>query len=213
MQLSLSTATNFADKKTTHTSIALLLTSMALLGCQSTKVVQPIATTTLPTVTTPNASLPNRFNINGKIGITSPQQVGSAFYTWSQVDNNFGINLSGALGVGQTNIHYDGNTATITSEKINNSTHTLTARSPEELLQQVAGWQAPISQLPYWILGKYAPSDSNNQLDAQGRLSIANNSGWTANFNYDGDKPNLPSKITMNKPDGVKVVLTINHLK
>lgn len=191
---------------------ALTLSTVSLIGCQTApKAVTPTTPTPIiNTSTLPNADLPQRFTINGKIGVKSPQQTGSAFYTWSQAQDNFAIGLEGVLGVGRTDINYDGNIATIKSEKIPTESHTLTARSPEELLQKVSGWNAPISQLPYWILGKYAPSDSNNQLDAQNRLSVAHNSDWTANFSYDGSS-NLPSKIVMKNND-TQVTLVINHL-
>lgn len=201
-------------RNTPLTYLSLILVSLMLSACQSNPISNNPTITATPMVNTnlPNANLPNRFEINGKIGVTTPQQAGSAFYTWSQQDNVFAIDLSGVLGVGQTHITYNGNIASITSEKINNTTHTLTARSPEELLQQVANWQAPISQLPYWIMGKYAPSDGNNQLDTLQRLSIAHNSDWTANFSYEPTQK-LPNKITMQKATGEKVILTINHLK
>lgn len=207
--------------KTPQTLIALMLMPFLLLGCQTTLKAPPNTVTPInpnqiaPTL--PNTDLPQRFNINGKIGVKSPNQTGSAFYTWSQAQNDFAINLEGILGVGRTNIRYDGNLATIISEKIPTENHTLTARSPEELLQKVSGWQAPISQLPYWILGKYAPSDSNNQLDAQGHLSVAHNGDWTAEFSYDNSNTaanlqRLPRKIIMKNTANTQVTLVINHL-
>lgn len=194
--------------------IPTMLTTLTLYGCQSVPnapipAVSP--TVTAPTPTLPNADLPQHFTINGKIGVKSPKQTGSAFYTWSQVQDNFAIGIEGILGVGRADIRYEGNLATIKSDSIRTENHTLTAQSPEALLQKVSGWNAPISQLPYWILGKYAPSDSNNQRDAQGRLSVAQNSDWTANFSYEGSNPKLPSKIIMKNAD-TQVTLVINHL-
>ena len=53
------------------------------------------------------------FNITGKIGVTTPAndttgtQGGSAFYT-SVSKNGFAIELICALGIGKTNIEYNG---------------------------------------------------------------------------------------------------------
>lgn len=44
-------------------------------------------------------------------------QGGSAFYAWGQQNDRFAIELIGALGIGKTNIEYDGQTATLVSEK------------------------------------------------------------------------------------------------
>lgn len=185
---------------------ALLITS----GCQS---LQGASATTGPSSMIPVQKL-DTFNITGKIGVTTPAngttsagaQGGSAFYAWGQQQERFAIELIGALGIGKTNIEYDGQTATLISEK----TGTLTADNPETLLQKATGWQAPISQMPYWISGRSAPSDSAPKLDAQGRLISSVNGEWTASFTYKGaDK--LPVKISAVQPAGHKVVMTINH--
>ncbi len=188
--------------------LAIATMSAALLvisGCQSLPKNQAVTTPT----TIPTEKLSD-FNINGKIGVTMPAdtgtQGGSAFYAWGQQNERFAIELIGALGIGKTNIEYDGQTATLVSEK----TGTLTADDPETLLQQATGWQAPISQMPYWISGRAAPSDSAPQLDAQNRLISSANGDWSASFNYKGNDK-LPNKITAVQPAGHKVVMTINH--
>lgn len=192
---------------------ALLITS----GCQS---LQSAATppTSSPTM---QAQKLDNFTINGKIGVTMPSmpqstpadgsvdagtQGGSAFYAWGQQNDRFAIELIGALGIGKTNIEYNGQTATLVSEK----TGTLTADNPETLLLEATGWQAPISQMPYWISGRSAPSDSNAQMDAQNRLISSVNGPWTANFSYKGSDK-LPNKISATQSQGQKVIMTINH--
>ena len=182
-------------------------------GCQSLKT---SSTTNQPsTMQGQNTEQPKKlesFNITGKIGVTMPAadmsgtQGGSAFYAWGQEKDRFAIELIGALGIGKTNIEYNGQTATLISEK----TGTLTADNPETLLQKATGWQAPISQMPYWISGRPAPSDSAPQLDAQNRLVSSVNGDWSASFTYKGDDK-LPSKISAVQPQGNKVVMTINH--
>lgn len=198
--------------------LALLTTMVAAIaitsGCQSLKTGNE---TNQPTATVQgqNAEQPKKlesFNITGKIGVTTPAndttgtQGGSAFYAWGQENDRFAIELIGALGIGKTNIEYNGQTATLVSEK----TGTLTANDPETLLKKATGWQAPISQMPYWISGRPAPSDSEPQLDAQNRLISSVNGEWRASFTYKGSDK-LPSKISAVQPQGNKVVMTINH--
>lgn len=184
-------------------------------GCQSIPSSQANATTT----STLQAQKLESFTINGKIGVTMPSvpsatdgsnagtQGGSAFYTWGQEENRFAIELMGALGIGKTNIEYDGQTATLVSEK----TGSLSAEDPEALLQKATGWQAPISQMPYWISGRSAPSDTAPRTDTQNRLVSSVNGNWSAKFAYDGNEK-LPNKIIATQPQGQKVVMTINHL-
>ncbi|WP_314885187.1 lipoprotein insertase outer membrane protein LolB [Psychrobacter immobilis] len=189
---------------------ALVITS----GCQSLKTANA---TNQPSTTLQgqNAEPPQKlenFNITGKIGVTMPAndttgtQGGSAFYAWGQQNDRFAIELIGALGIGKTNIEYNGQTATLVSEK----TGTLTADDPETLLKKATGWQAPISQMPYWISGRPAPSDSTPQLDDQNRLISSVNGEWSASFTYKGSDK-LPNKISAVLPQGNKVVMTINH--
>ena len=208
------------SKKHQPTKLALFTALTAALvitsGCQSLKTAnatnQPIGT-----VQGQNAEQPKKlenFNITGKIGVTTPgkdntgNQGGSAFYAWGQQDDRFAIELIGALGIGKTNIEYNGQSATLISEK----TGTLTADDPETLLKKSTGWQAPISQMPYWISGRPAPSDSAPQLDAQNRLISAVNGEWQASFTYKGNDK-LPNKISAVQSQGNKVVMTIDHQK
>ena len=203
-------------KKTQPTKLALFtaLTTALMItsGCQSLKTAnatnQPICTV---------QGQPKKlesFNITGKIGVTTPSkdnsgnQGGSAFYAWGQQNDRFAIELIGALGIGKTNIEYNGQSATLVSEK----TGTLTADDPETLLKKATGWQAPISQMPYWISGRPAPSDSAPQLDAQNRLISSVNGEWQASFTYKGNDK-LPNKISAMQSQGNKVVMTIDHQK
>ena len=191
---------------------ALVITS----GCQSLKTAnatnQPVGTVQGQKPEQPK-KLEN-FNITGKIGVTTPgkdnsgNQGGSAFYAWGQQNDRFAIELIGALGIGKTNIEYNGQSATLVSEK----TGTLTAADPETLLKKATGWQAPISQMPYWISGRPAPSDSAPQLDDQNRLISSVNGEWQANFSYKGNDK-LPNKISAVQSQGNKVVMTIDHQK
>lgn len=191
------------------TSVAALTTALLLVsGCQSL----PSSSATGTTSSTLPVQKLNNFNITGKIGVTMPAsesgtQGGSAFYAWGQQNERFAIELIGALGIGKTNIEYDGQSATLVSEK----TGMLTADNPETLLQKATGWQAPISQMPYWIAGRAAPSDSAPQTDTQNRLTLATNGEWTASFTYKGNDI-LPNKISAMQPSGHKVVMTITHL-
>lgn len=201
---------------------------LAATGCQSMKTKSvPASVITMPSdsttaggsattgdsvVTPVTPSKLEAFTINGKIGITTPAtaqapaQANSAFYAWGQQGDRFAIELVGALGIGKTNIEYNGQTASLVSEK----TGTMTASNPDELLKKATGWQVPISQLPYWISGKPAPSDSGQQVDEAGRLVAAVNGDWTANFTYEDTKM-LPNKVLVRSDYGHKVVMTIVH--
>lgn len=174
--------------------------ALVMAGCQSLPQTTP--------TTTPTINAPIQFNISGKIGITTAMpdgnQSNTAFYAWAQQGERFAIDLTGALGIGATAISFDGKTATLQSERTGN----ISADSPEELLLEATGWQAPISQLPYWIVGRAAPSDSHHQYDSKGQLAQAVNGEWTATFEYKG---NTPSRLRITHTDGHRIIMSIVH--
>ncbi len=191
-------------KLTTITAAAVLLSACASTGHYA----KPIEQQALNSAEATNA--PMRFSITGKIGITTrsadgSNQGGSAFYGWSQDAERFSIDLTGALGLGATQIRYNGQTATLMSER----TGLISAASPEELLTTATGWHAPISQLPYWIMGKSAPDDSERMTDKSNRLTDAKNGDWTAVFEY--GQARTPERLRITHTDGHRVVMTINH--
>lgn len=185
----------------------IILFTAFILACQSNHSSQ---------ITTPNDSQPYalaqkntqpRFAIIGKIGITTitpeGKKAGSAFYTWGQDGQRFAIHLTGALGMGAIHILFDGDTASLTSDNT-----TILAKTPEELLSKATGWQAPISQLPYWIMGRSAPNDSNPVI-INHQLVKTSHSDWTVNFEYATN--NLPNRLIINHTTGHRVVITISH--
>ncbi|MBC7750421.1 MAG: outer membrane lipoprotein LolB [Candidatus Saccharibacteria bacterium] len=173
----------------------------ALTACQT---LRPPTLPTLPptelltTPTTVAAITPTsiHFSITGKIGVRTAKQSGSAFYAWSQDGERFAIDLTGALGIGQTHIQGIPDHVTLQSAK----TGLIEASTPEELLERATGWQAPISYLPYWIDGQSANADSAAKRDMQNRLQTLNEGGWDVVFNYDDQSQmKYPNRLVMNQ--------------
>lgn len=164
--------------------------SLGLSGCQKT-LKAPVLSTPLPS----QEVVKTQFSIAGKIGVRTPQQNGSAFYAWTQVNNYFAIDLTGALGIGQTRIEGIPGQVSLTSAK----TGTLQAATPEELLHQATGWQAPISYLVSWVQGKPASVEARAKYDEHQRLDQLNEGGWQVQFSYDTSEK-LPQKLVMVQP-------------
>lgn len=121
--------------------VALCSSSVLLLtGCQHLS--QP-----KKTIISPQVQDENNFSLQGKIGVRTPQQSGSAFFTWIQQQDQFDIELTGILGVGKTQIQGKSGEVTLNSSK----TGLITASSPEELLekQQVGKHQLCTSHIGY----------------------------------------------------------------
>ncbi|SDB89893.1 lipoprotein insertase outer membrane protein LolB [Acinetobacter boissieri] len=175
----------------THPQHILLIGVVIFLtGCQQyqkTKInPPPVLAPATQTTTTPS----NQFSVQGKIGIKTPTQSGSAFFTWQQDQDTFNIELSGALGIGKTNIQGNSHHATLISAK----TGTIESESPEQLLKQATGWNAPIGNLTAWIQGQAATSQAQIQHDSENRINQLDEDGWQVNFSYHPAQE-LPNKI------------------
>lgn len=170
-----------------HLSTLLLSLSLTgLVGCQSIKTAPNIAS---------NSQVPaaEQFKITGKIGVRTPKQNGSAFYGWTQVGEQFAIDLTGALGIGQTSIRGKSGDVTLTSSK----TGTLKAQTPEELLFKATGWQAPITHLISWVNGQAVTASAKTEKDAQGRNIAIQEGGWSATLNYENEAAKYPNKLNL----------------
>lgn len=134
----------------------------------------------------------SQFNLQGKIGVKTPQQSGSAFFTWQQNQDQFDIVLSGILGVGKTQIKGQPGEVTLNSAK----TGLVTAESPEDLLEQATGWRTPITNLVHWVQAKPASLKADLQKDEQQRIQQIIEDGWTVNLSYN-QTAILPNKLIL----------------
>ena len=167
-------------------SLLLCLSLTGLVGCQTIK--------TAPSIPT-NSNVPSaeQFKITGKIGVRTPKQNGSAFYGWTQVGDQFAIDLTGALGIGQTSIRGQTGDVTLTSSK----TGTIKAETPEELLFKATGWQAPITHLISWVSGQAVTSSAKVEKDAQGRNESIQEGVWSATLHYENESAKYPNKLNL----------------
>lgn len=159
-------------------------TSLFITGCQP--FVQP------PAHVSQQVEAENQFNLQGKIGVRTPQQSGSAFFTWVQQQQQFDIELSGILGVGKTQISGQPGQVTLNSAK----TGLIYAESPEELLERATGWQAPITHLIDWVQARPATVDAQIQKDSQQRPTQFIEDGWTVDLSYNDNAP-LPNRLIL----------------
>lgn len=134
----------------------------------------------------------DQFTLQGKIGIRTPQQSGSAFYTWLQQQDYFSIELTGALGIGKTTIEGRSGQVTLTNAEVG----TLHAATPEALLEQATGWTAPISHLKYWVQAKPATSYAQIQYDQQQRPSQISEDQWLVDLSYSKQKKQ-PNRLVL----------------
>ncbi|WP_174492173.1 lipoprotein insertase outer membrane protein LolB [Acinetobacter sp. Marseille-Q1623] len=162
---------------------SIAMASFTLTGCQQ-YVKAPTTTTQVQDA--------QHFSLEGKIGVKTPKQSGSAFYTWQQDNENFNIQLTGILGIGKTVIEGKPGQVTLNSSK----TGEISAETPEELLERATGWVAPITHIIDWVQAKPATTAATLQKDLQLRPIKIEEDGWTVDLSYN-DAAKLPNKLVL----------------
>ena len=189
-----------------HSLLSTLTVALLLTGCQMTPKAPTLPSTpNLPHVEDNQQSTGEYFKITGKIGVRTPQQNGSAFYGWTQQGDQFAIDLTGAMGIGQTSIRGNAEHVTLTSSK----TGTIEATTPEEPLFQATKWEAPITYLISWINAKPVENHAITQKDEYNRLISIQEGGWQATLSYN-ETEKLPNKLVLiDEAQQNRVTLTI----
>lgn len=171
-------------------------TTLAFTGCQQVvKKPQTTATLEAPTESANGIAIPtpsNQFSLEGKIGVKTPKQSGSAFYTWTQNQQDFNIQLNGILGIGKTIIEGKAGEVSLNSAK----TGLITAESPEELLEKATGWVAPITHIVSWVQAVPATPQAQIARDQLQRITHINEDGWAVELFYN-DQAKLPNKLIL----------------
>ena len=166
-------------------SLSLIASTVFITGCQ--QFTHPLGSAPIQMV-----EANNQFNLQGKIGVRTPQQSGSAFFRWVQEQQEFDIELSGMLGIGKTQI--SGKSGQVTLNSAN--TGLVTANTPEELLEQATGWKAPITNLVSWIQARPATSPAQIQKDENNRPTQFIENDWTVDLSYN-EQATLPNKLIL----------------
>jgi len=190
---------------------AVLLPLLFLIGCASQRGLTPPAS-----LQAHQAQLEaiQHWQINGKLGIRSPAENGSASLKWQQQPQQYQINLAGPLGHKRLQISGTPKRVTLTQA----GQPPLSAKSAEALIKKAAGWSLPVAQLNYWVRGLPAPKAPITalSLSPEGLISELQQAGWTISYSNYQDHPHaggslaLPGKIQAQHRD-LRLTLVIRQ--
>jgi len=169
-------------------SLAVLLAVLLLAGC---------ATTPVPRSSESAAGL-SAWQLNGRVSLTRGEEGWHASLHWQQQADRFFLKISGPLGQGGFQLSGDSRGVVL----VDADGQTFAARDADALLQQVTGWQLPVTGLRYWIRGLPVPGAAAAQVrqDDAGRLSHLDQSGWAVNY----DRYQIVNSISL--PGKLKLV-------
>jgi len=149
------------------------------------------------------------WQVQGLLGIVTPNQELSADALWTQKDNQYSITLSGALGIGTIVLSNQGGNIVLTDAKGKK----YRAANAEALMNEQFGWSVPVNGLIYWIRGLPMPDvPFSITLNQYGTLASLKQDGWQVRFSqyhHINNMP-LPGRIVMTRPK-LRVVMVVNH--
>jgi len=135
------------------------------------------------------------WQLKGKLAYRNEENSGSAWFDWTQHDDNFTIYLSGPFGVGTVQIN--GNAQAITLSQPGKAD--ISAHSASILTQRLFGWQLPVEQMRAWARGLPASSSARviKTFNEKGLLNTLQEDGWQLNISHyqNGPRGQLPGKI------------------
>lgn len=148
------------------------------------------------------------WELNGKVGLRTPEESTSANIDWRQTPYYFRILLSGPAGTGRSVLEgRDGRVSMTTSEGRFEST------SPEDLMQEQMGWSLPVSDLTDWVRGLPANDRPHRMTqDKLGFPATLEQDGWSIDYRRWTHFNNLwlPSRLVMDYGD-LRVTLVVTR--
>ncbi|MBS0417707.1 MAG: outer membrane lipoprotein LolB [Proteobacteria bacterium] len=156
----------------------------------------------------PQLQARNKFELKGRVAVATGSDGFNARLRWTQDGNQTHMSLDGPLGAGGVQVTSNGSGVSIVTsrgDRLNNDA----ARA--ELANRL-GFDPPIDNLRYWVLGVPEPGHpAQESLDSQQRLATLEQDGWQIQYtdymSVGGEW--LPSKLTLQR-QGVRVRLVVD---
>lgn len=145
------------------------------------------------------------WTLQGRLNIRQANNSDTVSINWQQTQQDFEINLSGALGIGASMI--TGNRHSIQLQQGNEAP--VVVNNLSELSRDYLGYEFPAEALLYWIRGIPAPDRpaalefNDSQLLARLRQEDAQGNTWQLDYDryQDYNGLSLPGRIRMENPD------------
>jgi outer membrane lipoprotein LolB len=174
-----------------------LLLLLLLAGC-----------TTAPVTVQRPAQVDPPFAFNGRFAVKQGEMHESAGLRWVHRAAEDEILLLAPLGQTVARIHRDAGEVTLDA-----SGKHYTAQDMEALMQQVLGWQLPLSGLRHWVTALPSPDgESGIERDANGQIIILHQQGWDIHYSHYAatTADALPLRLSLKRED-MEVLLLIDE--
>ncbi len=147
------------------------------------------------------------FAFNGRVAVKQGELRDSAGIRWVHRADEDEILLLAPLGQTVARIHRNDGEATLDA-----SGKHYAAQDMESLMQQVLGWQLPLSGLRYWVNARPAPDGEFQAGGDAGQIGVLRQQGWEISYSHYAAPAwdALPLRLKLVR-DGTEVLLLIDE--
>jgi outer membrane lipoprotein LolB len=148
----------------------------------------------------------DRYGLNGRVAVAANGQGFSATLRYAQCASNSQLSLDGPLGIGGLRLELSGDeleVATSRGEKLDG----VEARAE---LERRLGFELPLNELRWWLLGIPAPGEAAVNAADSGEISDFTQHGWRVSINSraPGLGFSLPQRLTAER-EGARLKLLV----
>jgi outer membrane lipoprotein LolB len=150
-----------------------------------------------------------RYGLNGRVAVAAQGQGFSASLRYQQQPRRSNLALDGPLGIGGLRVEIEGESVTIATSR----GEKLDGQAARDELERRLGFQLPLTELRWWLLGIPAPGEASVNQDAgSGEIRDFTQNGWRVSINTraPGLGFALPQRLTAER-EGARLKLLVEH--
>jgi len=160
----------------------LLAAAMLLAACATIRrppLAPPAGAASWPERRAALQALPG-FELRGRVAVSTGNDGFNARLRWNQAGTQSDLALDGPLGIGGARVSSDGQSLVVTTPK----GERLDRDAAQAELRARLGFEPPLGELRYWVLGVPAPAAGAAQemLDGSSRLAALDQDGWHVDY-------------------------------
>jgi outer membrane lipoprotein LolB len=151
----------------------------------------------------------DRYALNGRVAVAAQGQGFSASLRYQQQPRSSNLALDGPLGIGGLRVDMQGEDIEISTSR----GEKLDGQAARDELERRLGFQLPLTELRWWLLGIPAPGEASLNQDAgSGELRDFTQNGWHVSINSRaaGLGFALPQRLTAER-EGARLKLFVEQ--
>ena len=148
----------------------------------------------------------DRYALNGRVAVAAQGQGFSASLRYQQLAHHTNLSLDGPLGIGGLRVEIDGEDIRIATSR----GEKLDGQAARDELERRLGFQLPLVELRWWVLGIPAPGEASVNQAGSGEIQDFSQNGWRVSIQTRaaGLGFSLPQRMTAER-EGARLKLFV----